>query len=46
MLLAPGMQGALQKLTKGISLVAQWLRIGFQHRVVQSLVSPCACVPQ
>ena len=46
MLLAAGTQGGLQKPTKGMSLVAQWLRISFQHRVVQSLVGPRACVLQ
>lgn len=45
MLPAPGTQGGLQKLTKGMSLVAQWLRIGFQHRVVQSPVGPVPVCP-
>lgn len=45
MLLAPGRQGSLRKLTTGMSLVAQWLRIGFQRRVVQSLVGPVPVCP-
>ena len=36
---APGTQGPPEA-DRGVCLAAQWLRTGFQRRVVQSLVGP------